>query len=396
MSKIKSSRKRKSDVVIKAEKQLKKMSDKETAMYLGIPFKKYIINKKENKNKVIEKIMQDMSKSDSLLATGGKLDSRLRQSVIQTIASTNTGLKREDLENKTDDELTEIYKGLPVYGYKKGGLIKNDKGEYLWIFNWVGGGGNEVWAKTIKDAIERANGTSSNLVVDVGTLKKATEEIKKTFDRSIDMMAWGKGGIPQKRRHIGPHYFASNIKDVEDHITTLGKTTIYYVKGDDVVTNISLTENEALEAQENHNKTFVSKYGRANIYKKEVDTSDWNDGKITTSNYKEWERKKMQEEGMSLQDKYELGVNQNLIYHGFDVLNLTPQQRNLIMQPSEGPENYMMDGEISAKQAFTMWKRKLEKSGLSASDIKKAINLNFKAHGGKMGDFIKSEEHQNQ
>ena len=212
-------------------------------------------------------------------------------------------------------------------------------------------------------------------------------------------------------KYIG--YFTENgleKTEVGEAMATGGnmsdKTTIYYVKGDEVVTNISLTEEDALQAQEKHNKTFVSKYGFGHIYKTQVPTSDYNEGKIMASNWKEWEKNKkvgqpkMENGGISgrneRQEKYELSRNQNLTYHGFDVLKLTDEQKNVILEPSEAPENYMMDGEISPKQAFGMWKKMLINTGLTASDVKKAIQMNFKYSGGKLNDLIKSTDHKNQ
>jgi hypothetical protein len=70
-------------------------------------------------------------------------------------------------------------------------------------------------------------------------------------------------------------------------------------------------------------------------------------------------------------------MNEELKAAGFDITKLTEYQKDLIMQPSYAPENYYMDGEISATQANRIWTQKLNNSGLSPADIKRAKKMMF-------------------
>ncbi len=54
---------------------------------------------------------------------------------------------------------------------------------------------------------------------------------------------------------------------------------------------------------------------------------------------------------------------------GFDPSIFTPQQRQLILQPSWGPENFMCDGEITYKEAKSHWQRKLRSEGLTEGQV---------------------------
>jgi len=73
---------------------------------------------------------------------------------------------------------------------------------------------------------------------------------------------------------------------------------------------------------------------------------------------------------------YEEEINKTLTEAGFDVAELTQRQKFIILEPMEAPENYYCDGEITAKEAELYWTRRLHQSGLSVSDIGKAIKLN--------------------
>lgn len=75
---------------------------------------------------------------------------------------------------------------------------------------------------------------------------------------------------------------------------------------------------------------------------------------------------------------YEKMITENLFKIGFNPNELTEEQRDLIIQPSEAPENYYQDGELTASQAFSWWKNKLQNSGLSPQQVQKAIKLNFR------------------
>ena len=71
-------------------------------------------------------------------------------------------------------------------------LLKNSKGEYRYLFNWEGGGFNDIWARNLKEfksELKRQFG-SSNLKVNYSTLHKATESGSKSWDRAGNMMCW--------------------------------------------------------------------------------------------------------------------------------------------------------------------------------------------------------------
>lgn len=68
--------------------------------------------------------------------------------------------------------------------------------------------------------------------------------------------------------------------------------------------------------------------------------------------------------------------NEQLKAGGFDPATLTEEQKGVILMPSEAPENYMCDGEITRAQALTRWKRMLTNAGLSPADKRKAIAMN--------------------
>lgn len=74
---------------------------------------------------------------------------------------------------------------------------------------------------------------------------------------------------------------------------------------------------------------------------------------------------------------YEKYQNSQLKSGGFNPETLTEDQKGIILQPSEGPENFYCDGEISHKEALAWWIQKLKRSGLNQAQIKKAIKLNF-------------------
>jgi hypothetical protein len=67
---------------------------------------------------------------------------------------------------------------------KKEKLYKSQNGEYLYLFNWIGGGFNDEWAKTKKEAIaqvhkknrehEEKYPTHVKLRIDETTLRRCT------------------------------------------------------------------------------------------------------------------------------------------------------------------------------------------------------------------------------
>lgn len=57
-------------------------------------------------------------------------------------------------------------------------FLQNSKGEFLWLYNFVGGGFNDVWALTVDEAYEKAySGANFN------SFRKATEWTRKEQDR---------------------------------------------------------------------------------------------------------------------------------------------------------------------------------------------------------------------
>ncbi len=55
---------------------------------------------------------------------------------------------------------------------------------------------------------------------------------------------------------------------------------------------------------------------------------------------------------------------------------LTENQVYVIMEPSEAPENYACEGEISPSQMKTRWLSSLQRAGLTPQEIKLARKLN--------------------
>lgn len=75
--------------------------------------------------------------------------------------------------------------------------------------------------------------------------------------------------------------------------------------------------------------------------------------------------------------KHKIRVDEQLRTAGFNVASLTQEQKDLIMQPDEAPENFHMDGEITPRQALSFWKQKLANAGLSSQDVQRAVKLHF-------------------
>jgi hypothetical protein len=75
---------------------------------------------------------------------------------------------------------------------KRETLLKNSKGQYRYLFNWVSGGFNDIWASNLtefKSELKRQFG-SSNLDVNYNTLYKATASSSKQWDDAGNMMCW--------------------------------------------------------------------------------------------------------------------------------------------------------------------------------------------------------------
>jgi hypothetical protein len=75
---------------------------------------------------------------------------------------------------------------------KREKLLKNSAGQYRYLFNWIGGGFNDVWAKNLKEfktEVKRQFG-NSNLEVNYTTLHKATASGSNEWDKAGNMMCW--------------------------------------------------------------------------------------------------------------------------------------------------------------------------------------------------------------
>ena len=79
---------------------------------------------------------------------------------------------------------------------------------------------------------------------------------------------------------------------------------------------------------------------------------------------------------MTMDDfNYDVYIDETLALAGFNSSELTDDQKYVIMEPSEAPENYMCDGEITPWQAKRNWIQRLKNSGLSVKNIKLAVKL---------------------
>ena len=77
-------------------------------------------------------------------------------------------------------------------------LIRDKDGRYNYLFNWIGGGFNDVWAFNMKEArdiikkeresFEKENPTFSKLVADPKSFKKATRKMSDEQNRMGWMM----------------------------------------------------------------------------------------------------------------------------------------------------------------------------------------------------------------
>jgi len=70
--------------------------------------------------------------------------------------------------------------------------------------------------------------------------------------------------------------------------------------------------------------------------------------------------------------------NERLKKAGFDIAKLTEDQLYLINEPSDAPENYACDGEISPNQAYSAWINRMTKAGLNREQVNQAIKYNFR------------------
>ena len=69
-------------------------------------------------------------------------------------------------------------------------LLKNSKGQYRYLFNWVGGGWNDIWAKDLKEFKSEVQRQFPSLANEVNydTLYKATPTESREWDRLGHLM----------------------------------------------------------------------------------------------------------------------------------------------------------------------------------------------------------------
>lgn len=73
---------------------------------------------------------------------------------------------------------------------KRESLLKNSNGQYRYLFNWVGGGFNDIWAKDLIEFKSELKRQFPSGVVNYDTLRKATPTESREWDRIGDMMCW--------------------------------------------------------------------------------------------------------------------------------------------------------------------------------------------------------------
>jgi hypothetical protein len=69
---------------------------------------------------------------------------------------------------------------------------------------------------------------------------------------------------------------------------------------------------------------------------------------------------------------YEKEIRIQLRNAGLDPDELTDDQRYLIMEPNEAPENFFCDGEITPEEADKNWIKRINNCGLSKLQVYKA------------------------
>jgi SOS response regulatory protein OraA/RecX len=106
-----------------------------------------------------------------------------------------------------------------------------------------------------------------------------------------------------------------------------------------------------------------------------TDFENWNS--FSPEEKKAFTKAEIERKRQEITQRYEKIEREMLSKGGFEYDKLTEYQRVMILQPSEAPENYMCDGEISGDYAFRRWKKALKQSGLSTDQIEKAVELNF-------------------
>lgn len=73
-------------------------------------------------------------------------------------------------------------------------------------------------------------------------------------------------------------------------------------------------------------------------------------------------------------ERWEKHKREQISKMGIDPSTLTQEQIELILEPSEAPENFYCDGEISHEEASARWFKRLRQTGLKIEQILKVIN----------------------
>jgi hypothetical protein len=73
---------------------------------------------------------------------------------------------------------------------KREAYLKSSTGNYRYLFNWVGGGFNDIWARNLKEFRSKVKEQFPSLYreVNYSTLHKATPTLSKEWDRMGWMM----------------------------------------------------------------------------------------------------------------------------------------------------------------------------------------------------------------
>lgn len=73
---------------------------------------------------------------------------------------------------------------------------------------------------------------------------------------------------------------------------------------------------------------------------------------------------------------YQAEIDKSLKQAGFVVEELTQEQKDQIVKPTECPEDYYHDGEIEEDEAHELWLGCMERVGLNRHQIALAIKMN--------------------
>ena len=97
---------------------------------------------------------------------------------------TRTAEEQQEYINRLIKRLSKDYK-VVIEPY-----MKTADGEYNWFFNWNGGGYNNIWAKSKRDAIKKIKEKFSlwGDGIDESSLRRQTSQDSRETDRMGHMM----------------------------------------------------------------------------------------------------------------------------------------------------------------------------------------------------------------